>query len=156
MLGLAPVQHVIEGSMTEIATSYARTALNGCHWPAASKVGTRMAPIDGEPPYGSGSELRFALRTRENSSAALVARFASFLEPEIRSSAPEAGIALVRPDGYLALSAGDGDWEAVADYFTRQLTSVADGGAAGPRQSFSRIRPRPLRLISSERTIDPP
>ena len=107
MLGLPPVQRKLEGSMTEISVGYPHSPLNAGHG-----AGLRMAPVDGEAPYGAGDSPRFTLRAKgamgELSSAAR-----ALLDPVVR---PGQGIALVRPDGYLALNARDGDWSAVAAY----------------------------------------
>jgi hypothetical protein len=117
VLGLAPVQHAIAGSTTEISIGYHHSPLNG---PDGSgvKAGTRMPPIAGEPPYGSGHEPHFTLRSDKHPDAGLLARFAAILDPTVRA-ASGGGIALVRPDGYLACAAPEGAWDVIDSYLSR-------------------------------------
>jgi 2-polyprenyl-6-methoxyphenol hydroxylase-like FAD-dependent oxidoreductase len=121
VLGLAPVQHAIAGATTEVSIGYPASPLNG---PDGSgvKAGTRMPPLAGEIPYGSGHEPRFTLRSDAPPDTGLVERFAAILDPAVRPAPDGGGIALVRPDGYLACAAHDGNWEAIEASLSR-LTS---------------------------------
>ncbi|MBL8575763.1 MAG: FAD-dependent monooxygenase [Mesorhizobium sp.] len=118
-LGLPLVQHAVAAQMTEISVGYPDSSLNGSHGGSGQKPGTRMPPIDSEMPYGSGDTPFFTLRASEPP---------PFNHPlvnsTIRPAIPANDIALVRPDGYLAMSARAGDWDSVRTYLDR-LRSAA-------------------------------
>ena len=73
-----------------------------------------MAPVAGEAPYGGGDRPRFTLPA----GAVNPENLRSLVDPAIRRNLGDA-IMLVRPDGYLALSAPHGDWDAVERYVDR-------------------------------------
>ena len=76
---------------------------------------------------GSGDRPRFAIfGTVDAGSAALIARRADLLEAEVRAPFADDGLWLVRPDGYVAMTAGRGEWDKIGAY----LDWVA-GGAVG-------------------------
>lgn len=127
MLGLAPVQRKLVNQMTEVSIGYDTSPLNG---PAARGVGgpepgERVAPRDGETPFGFGRAPRFALCAGEDESVRrLLAEFPNLLDPELRSPRDPAGMLLVRPDGYAAASAKIGDDRPLAEYL-RNLNAAA-------------------------------
>ncbi|MFO1205953.1 MAG: FAD-dependent monooxygenase [Burkholderiales bacterium] len=115
LLGLAPVQRALEGSMTETSVGYADSPINGTTQGLGIAAGGRMRPAEGEAPYGAGDAPRFTLRAKVSGTPPLTS-VQDLLDPTVRPNAAGRGIELVRPDGYLAMSAADGDWAQVADY----------------------------------------
>lgn len=116
MLGLAPVKEKLEAQMTELSTGYPRSILNGPSDGSHARPGTRMRPLDSETPYGSGDVPLFTLRSNEP------APFTHpLVDPILRPSASGNYIELVRPDGYLAMSAQCGNWDAVTAYLRTYL-----------------------------------
>jgi hypothetical protein len=63
----------------------------------------------------------FAIEDGE--SAALIARHPNLLEAETRAPFADDGIWLVRPDGYVGMTARRGDWDRVGAY----LDWIANG-----------------------------
>jgi len=123
MFGLAPVQRILERSMTETAIRYEASPLNGPASGSSPKIGDRLVPVAGEVPYGAGDTPRFTIRASKRPDNALPALASSLVDPAIRPNEGGAGIQVVRPDGYLAMSAKDGDWAAVAAYLDRFRTN---------------------------------
>ncbi len=116
VLGLSPFQHAFANMMTEVAIGYPESSLNGPSLRGAGpKPGERVVPIAGQVPVGSGTTPRFALFAEKTTATAdLMKRFEGLLDPDIRPPFQDGGIWLVRPDGYVACSSGDGD--VVASY----------------------------------------
>jgi 2-polyprenyl-6-methoxyphenol hydroxylase-like FAD-dependent oxidoreductase len=114
VMGLPPVQHAMSEQITEISTGYPHSELNGPSSGSKQKPGTRMRPRDGEAPYGSGETPLFTLRANETPpfTHALV-------DPAVRPNPEGEDIELVRPDGYLAMSAPQGGWDLVSAYLDR-------------------------------------
>jgi hypothetical protein len=119
VFGLAPVRHVMANMLSEIAVGYPESPLNSSYdfrhgGPAPGK----RAPIrEGETPVGGGSTPRFVLFAAEGDAhARAVKEFAEILEPKLRTPYDTKGLWLVRPDGYIALCATNGDTEAVRKY----------------------------------------
>ncbi|MGA7809239.1 FAD-dependent monooxygenase, partial [Bradyrhizobium sp.] len=54
VLGLAPVQHAMSDTMTEMSVGYPGSPLNGKALGGGPKPGARIAPIAGQTPIGSG------------------------------------------------------------------------------------------------------
>lgn len=115
VLGLAPVQHALEGSLTETSTRYDDSPLNGVSWEAGPRAGSRMPPIEGEAPYGAGDTPRFTLRAGAWAGEP-PGPLGDLVDPVIRANPVDGGIELVRPDGYLAISVADGEWEPILAY----------------------------------------
>ena len=66
---------------------------------------------------GSGDRPRFAIfGTADAGSGALIARRADLLEAEVRAPFADDGLWLVRPDGYVAMTAGRGEWDKIGAY----------------------------------------
>jgi hypothetical protein len=79
--------------------------------------GERVAPIAGQIPPGSGSAPRFALFAKtSDATAGLLAKFPDLIDPDVRPPLAQGGIWLVRPDGYTACVAKEGDIETIAEY----------------------------------------
>ena len=118
-LGLAPVRRVMTNAMAELSIGYPDgplTRADGGHrgGPAAGE----RAPVAGtQHVVGAGDRPRFALFAASDAGcAALIARHGALLEPEARAPFGPGGIWLVRPDGYVALTADGGDWSKVDAY----------------------------------------
>jgi 2-polyprenyl-6-methoxyphenol hydroxylase-like FAD-dependent oxidoreductase len=109
MLGLSPVRHAIADTMSETTIGYPASPLNG---PAQGgdgpKPGERLVPAAGQMPVGSGDAPRFVLFAEKTAATTdLLESFQDLLDAEIRPPVQKGGIWLLRPDGYVACSAGD-------------------------------------------------
>jgi 2-polyprenyl-6-methoxyphenol hydroxylase-like FAD-dependent oxidoreductase len=120
MLGLAPVQHTLADTMTEVSVGYPESPLN-----AGSASGlTGPAPgqrILTDRAFGAGSEPRFALMAAGDAAASLIEQYASVLETDLRTPPDPKGIWLVRPDGYVAAVARNDNLSAIENSLA-QLT----------------------------------
>jgi 2-polyprenyl-6-methoxyphenol hydroxylase-like FAD-dependent oxidoreductase len=121
LLGLAPVRHTAADTMTEVSIGYPDSPLNG---PALAgdvrpRPGERVAPAAGQVPPGAGDRPRFALFADRAAVGDLAGRFAGLVDPAIRPPLQDGAIWLVRPDGYVAMSARD------VDTVTRYLAGLA-------------------------------
>ncbi|HWZ97007.1 MAG TPA: FAD-dependent monooxygenase [Candidatus Dormibacteraeota bacterium] len=108
MFGLSAVQHALADSMTEVAIGYPRSPLNAhlANVGGGPKPGERAPIRDDEPAVGSGNSPRFALFANDTpASRLLLSKYSSFLESSPRTPYADHGIWLVRPDGYVALTA---------------------------------------------------
>lgn len=121
MLGLSPVQRALEGSMTEVSIGYPDSPLNDTVR-RSPHAGKRMRPLDGEIPYGAGDAPRFTVRAEAAPGKLAPALRSDLVDPAIRPATSGGGIELVRPDGYLAMSAADRDWASVERYLDRLAT----------------------------------
>jgi 2-polyprenyl-6-methoxyphenol hydroxylase-like FAD-dependent oxidoreductase len=115
VVGLPFVQKLAQGVTSELSIHYAHSPLNGAgHKDPAP--GYRAPIRTNEPPVGGGSP-RFALFAEPDGMPAdLQKRYATLLEPTLREPFHAGGMWLVRPDGYVALSAKGGDWSSVTAY----------------------------------------
>jgi hypothetical protein len=105
--------------LSEVSVGYPDSPLNrSCDFEHSGPAPGKRAPIrNSEPPVGEGPTPRFALFAVENNTLASVAReFVDILEPEMRTPYDASGLWLVRPDGYVALRAKNGDSQAVQEY----------------------------------------
>jgi 2-polyprenyl-6-methoxyphenol hydroxylase-like FAD-dependent oxidoreductase len=120
MLGLAPVQHAVAAQMSEVTIGYPKSPLNGSSLSPGPKPGERVAPVAGQTPVGSGSAPQFALFANETPEVvALVKKFETLLDPEVRPPLSANGIWLVRPDGYVACAAKDA--AGISEYLARRV-----------------------------------
>jgi 2-polyprenyl-6-methoxyphenol hydroxylase-like FAD-dependent oxidoreductase len=120
MLGLAPVQHGIADTMTEVSVGYPESPLN------AGLESGLAGPRPGQRvlnylPFGAGGEPRFALMAKGEEAAGLIERYESVLETALRPPPDPDGIWLVRPDGYVAAVAWRRDPSAI-ETCLRRLT----------------------------------
>lgn len=122
VLGLSPVQHALAGEMTETSFVYADSPLNGGAFELGLKVGARVPPVAGEVPYGAGDTPRFTLRAAVTTGEPAPAIRSPLVDPVVRPNTDGSGIKVVRPDGYVAMFAEDGDWASVAAYFQELAT----------------------------------
>jgi len=127
LLGLAPVRRAMADTLAEITVGYAHSPLNasGTYGFGGPAPGERAPPIAGQAPVGAGDQPRFALfAARGDTVAGLLRDFSNLLEPAPRPPFSDAGMWLVRPDGYAACAARHGDVGTVADYL-RALVPIA-------------------------------
>ena len=116
MLGLAPVRNTMANKLTELSIGYPQSPLTipgGQGHPAPGE----RAPVDVINPVGAGNRPRFALFAQADANSAdVIERYADVLESKVRNPFSTDGIWLVRPDGYVALSARQNGWDAVDQY----------------------------------------
>jgi hypothetical protein len=73
---------------------------------------------------GAGNTPLFALFAEpDGMPSKFLERYASLLEPTLRDPYHPGGMWLIRPDGYTALAAKEGDWNAVTAYLDRIVRS---------------------------------
>jgi 2-polyprenyl-6-methoxyphenol hydroxylase-like FAD-dependent oxidoreductase len=128
VLGFAPVTHAMSNVLSEITIGYSDSPLNGQtqHAHDGLKPGKRAPIRQNEPPVGSGDTPRFVLFAESNDMAAgLMPKYDSLLEATPRAPFSSDSLALVRPDGYVALSTKRGDWHAVEAYLDRFLPKMS-------------------------------
>jgi 2-polyprenyl-6-methoxyphenol hydroxylase-like FAD-dependent oxidoreductase len=120
LLGLAPVQRKMAADLTEVAIAYDDSPLNGPKGGGGPEPGERVRPVVGEKPFGSGNVPRFSLcAALDTTVEALVARYPTLVEGTLRPPLAGGAIHLVRPDGYVAASAAEGDQREIAGYLNR-------------------------------------
>ena len=127
VLGLVPVQHAVAETLTELATGYPDSPLNGPALPGdGPRPGARLPPTVGQAPPGTGATPRFALFAQPSGAVDdLIGAFPQLLEPMPRPPVQPDALWLVRPDGYVACSATDS--VAIAAYLRR----IMPGGGSG-------------------------
>lgn len=116
MLGFHVVQEKMAATMGEVEIAYASSPLSvGRH------AGERLAPSQyGGPPPGSGPTPQFVLFSADRTrGAALAAHFPGVLDPATRTPADPRRLLIVRPDGYVGLSAAGDDWTEAERYLDR-------------------------------------
>jgi len=118
MLGLAPVQHALADTMTEVSIGYPESPLN-----AGSDAGLK-GPAPGQRlvsgrPFGGDNEPRFALMAAGEAASSLIERHAGVLEPALRPPPDPEGMWLIRPDGYVAAVAMNGDISTIENSLAR-------------------------------------
>jgi len=120
MMGLHTVRDRMAAEMSETGIAYGDSPLSagGRHAQYGLAPGERMPPAQYEgPPPGSGQGTpRFVLFAEGERAAACVAAYPSLLEPAPRMPPGPDRLLIVRPDGYIGLSAGAADWDAAHDY----------------------------------------
>jgi hypothetical protein len=117
LLGLAPVRNAMADTLTEISIGYGHSPLNGkAQGRGGLAPGQRVPPPDGQAPVGAGEVPRFALFAAPSPAVTRLLRDeADLLDPGLRPPI-QAGLCLVRPDGYVAATARDEDVAAIAAY----------------------------------------
>lgn len=113
LLGLHAVRDRMATQMSEIEIAYAGSPLS-----KGRGAGARWDPETyGGPPPGAGGEPRFVLYAADAArGAALTGRFPGLLESTPRSPPDASVLFVVRPDGYVGLSAGETDWDDAERY----------------------------------------
>ncbi len=113
MLGFHAVQERMATTMSEVGIAYANSPLSvGRH------AGDRLPPDHyAGPPPGSGTAPRCVLFADDGGRGAeLAARFPGVLDPVTRPPLDARRLLIVRPDGYVGLSAAGNDWTAAERY----------------------------------------
>ncbi|HEY4381071.1 MAG TPA: FAD-dependent monooxygenase [Acidobacteriaceae bacterium] len=107
---------------TEIGYAESPLNIHGPNFASGPGLGQRARLRKGELPFGAGDRPRFALcvdasdTARRHGAEALLGIYKDLLEPEVRAPYAAGGLWLVRPDGYVALSAGHDERDRVAAY----------------------------------------
>jgi 2-polyprenyl-6-methoxyphenol hydroxylase-like FAD-dependent oxidoreductase len=118
-MGLHTVRDRMASEMSETGIAYGASPLSagGRHAQFGLAPGERMPPAhyEGAPP-GSGRDPRFVLYGAGERATALAAAYTSLLEAAPRTPPGLDRLLIVRPDGYIGLSAGAADWDAADDY----------------------------------------
>lgn len=127
LLGFRAVRDRMATTMSEIAIAYGDSPLS-----SGPGAGARWRPeAYGGPPAGAGGEPRFVLYAADAArGTALTRRFPGLLEPAPRAPPDASGLFIVRPDGYLGLSAGGAAWDEAARYLS--AIARAGDGVGGP------------------------
>ena len=119
LFGLSPIRHLAAKALTELSIGYPKSPLtsSSAHLRGTPAAGDR-APIRlNESPVGSGTAPRFALFAEpDDATPQLLALYPNLLEQTLREPFHSDGLWLVRPDGYIALTAKAADWPSVAAY----------------------------------------
>jgi 2-polyprenyl-6-methoxyphenol hydroxylase-like FAD-dependent oxidoreductase len=119
LFGLSPVRRAMTDTMSELSIGYPHGPLTRAegHGHSGPAAGER-APVSAEGHrVGSGDRPRFMLfAIADGASAALIACHADLVEAETRAPFADDGIWLVRPDGYVAMTARRGEWDRVGAY----------------------------------------
>jgi 2-polyprenyl-6-methoxyphenol hydroxylase-like FAD-dependent oxidoreductase len=125
LMGLQPVTKFASHVASELSIGYPDSPLNARSKHLEPYPGER-APIPGDEPNGIRNAAHFAIFGKaDGMPPGLLTRFESVLEPSLREPFAPGGLWVVRPDGYTALSAKVGDWQAVSTYFNNLLTKGA-------------------------------
>jgi 2-polyprenyl-6-methoxyphenol hydroxylase-like FAD-dependent oxidoreductase len=113
VLGLHAVQNVARETLSELSIAYPESPLNGpISGGKGPKPGHRLPPVAVDP---VGALPRFAYFSADLAPD-LVGEFPGLVEEKERPPVDAGGICLVRPDGYVAMTAKAGDWNAVRAY----------------------------------------
>ncbi len=124
VLGMAPARQFASRLAAELSVGY---PAQPPQQPTARGHGPHpgeRAPIrPQEPAVGAGESPRFAIfGDGGDLPPELHSRFGDLLESSLREPFAPEGLWVVRPDGYVALSAPSGDWPAVTAYFDGLVT----------------------------------
>jgi 2-polyprenyl-6-methoxyphenol hydroxylase-like FAD-dependent oxidoreductase len=120
MFGFSPVQRAMRQNMSELSIGYPHGPLTKAAegWRHLAPAAGARAPISAQGHHaGSGRQPRFMLFAIDDKEGeALIARHGNLLEAETRAPFADDGIWLVRPDGYVAMTARRGEWDKVGAY----------------------------------------
>jgi 2-polyprenyl-6-methoxyphenol hydroxylase-like FAD-dependent oxidoreductase len=120
VLGFSSVRNLAAGALSELSLAYTHSPLNDARASASPSPGHRAPIRSDEALVGSGSAPRFVLAADPDGMPAdFSERYASLLDPTPHKPYQQGKLWLVRPDGYTALTANAGDWNAVANYLDR-------------------------------------
>jgi 2-polyprenyl-6-methoxyphenol hydroxylase-like FAD-dependent oxidoreductase len=128
LFGLAPLRRAMADTLAEVSIGYRHSPLNGpgVHSLGGSEPGARVAPVAGQTPIGAGEAPRFALFAETNEAVIrLIHDYGDLLEPAARPPLRSGGLCLVRPDGYTACVAKDGEIRVLAAYLDALKSSAS-------------------------------
>jgi len=113
LLGFHAIRDRMATQMSEIEIAYAGSPLS-----AGPGSGARWEPGTYEgPPPGAGGEPRFLLYAADAArGTAMTGRYSRLLEPAPRSPPDASDLFVVRPDGYVGLSAPGAAWDVAERY----------------------------------------
>jgi hypothetical protein len=113
IMGIPWVREKAATIATELAVSYPHSPLNAKASGGTSPEAGERAPVRaGERPVSAGPDPLFVVfGAGGDRFGALAWRFPRILDPVIRAPFSPGGLWLVRPDGYVLLSAREGDWD---------------------------------------------
>jgi 2-polyprenyl-6-methoxyphenol hydroxylase-like FAD-dependent oxidoreductase len=124
VLGLPSVRKFAADAASEISIGYPLSPLNAPGGHQDPLPGNRAPIRASEPPVGAGNTPLFALFAEpDGMPPKFQERYASLLEPTLREPYHPGGMWLIRPDGYTALAAKAGAWNAVTAYLDRIVRS---------------------------------
>jgi 2-polyprenyl-6-methoxyphenol hydroxylase-like FAD-dependent oxidoreductase len=124
VLGVLLVRKFAADAASEISIGYPHSPLNAPGGHRDPLPGARAPIRPTEPPVGAGNTPLFALFAEPDAMPSnFLERYASLLEPTLRDPYHPGGMWLIRPDGYTALAAKEGDWNAVTTYLDRVVLS---------------------------------
>ncbi len=127
VLGMSSARKFASTLASELSIAYAHSPLNHQAKRVEPKPGERAPILLAEKTVGSGNAAKFVIFGADDSAATvLLERFNRILEPVVRKPFTPDGLWIVRPDGYVGLSAKAGDWNAVSNY----LANVVAKGSA--------------------------
>jgi 2-polyprenyl-6-methoxyphenol hydroxylase-like FAD-dependent oxidoreductase len=121
VFGISPVVKKIADGITELSIGYPDSPLNaqGAHVKDPA-VGERAPISEVQAPVGAGrSPLLVAFGDDGTDFSALAAQYPALLDPVLCKPFHEAGLWLVRPDGYVLLATKAGNWPAVGEALRR-------------------------------------
>jgi 2-polyprenyl-6-methoxyphenol hydroxylase-like FAD-dependent oxidoreductase len=119
LFGLSPVRRAMSDTMSELSIGYPSSPLTRAegHHHSGPHAGARAPVSAAGHRAGSGDRPRFMLFAIDDKGAeALIGRHGDLLEAETRQPFADDGIWLVRPDGYVAMTARRGAWNKVGAY----------------------------------------
>ena len=128
LFGLAPLRRAMAESLAEVSIGYRHSPLNGpgVHSLGGPEPGARVAPVAGQTPVGAGEAPRFALfAAADDAIIRLIHDHGDLLEPAARPPLRSGDLCLVRPDGYTACVAKDGDTGVLAAYLDALKNSAS-------------------------------
>jgi 2-polyprenyl-6-methoxyphenol hydroxylase-like FAD-dependent oxidoreductase len=128
LFGLAPLRRAMAETLAEVSIGYRHSPLNGpgVHSLGAPEPGARVAPVAGQIPIGAGAAPRFALfAAADDAIIRLIHDHGDLLEPSVRPPLRDGGLCLVRPDGYTACVAKDGEPGVIAAYLDALKSSAS-------------------------------
>jgi len=124
VLGVPLLRKFAADAVSEISIGYPQSPLNAPGGHRDPSPGARAPIRASEPPVGAGNTPLFALCAEPDGMPSnFLGRYANLLEPTLREPYHRGGMWLVRPDGYTALSAKAGEWQAVSAYLDRTVRS---------------------------------
>ncbi|WP_160003880.1 FAD-dependent monooxygenase [Rhizobium sp. 18055] len=125
LFGLSFAKHIAAERLSELTVGYDESPLNGT---VAKGIGFPEPGhrIGGSDNYGEGDSPQFAIIAKDNGDVRdRIKRNPGFVEGAIRTSPASKGICLVRPDGYVAMTASAEGWDDVDRYLDQMATTPA-------------------------------
>ena len=129
-MGVKFVNHAAADTLSEIDIAYAGSPLisNAGADHLAPHAGHRAPAGNVNLPVGAESSDRFIMfANAEKAPQQLLDSYARLIDPELGPAFQPGGMWLVRPDGYVAVSTREGDWQSIFRFFER----ITQGGQQG-------------------------